>query len=106
MKTRQESIESQKIKLKSEINKFINEMNKFGVSFSPTDGEFDNIVLSKEGFKDVKIYHEIFYRVSGPCVVYIVKEKNQIDIEPMTDAEFYIRMKYLVLMCNFGVENF
>ena len=71
-------------KMTPHVNKLIELVKKDGVTFSPIDGDNDNVVFTKKN-KVLKIAHIMFYRYSGICVV----QKGE-DIVELKDSDFYL----------------
>lgn len=75
------------------VEKLVAFLSKQGISFQPTDGEFENVIFRNDK-KEVKIAHRCFYRFSGMCKIRkdVVpknkKEKNYIDHIDVTDDMF------------------
>lgn len=74
-------------KMKPVVTKFITTLKKSGIEFEPTDGDIENIILTK-GDKKWKMSHHSFYRFSGICNVYKESDKEMIPV-PVTD-EMYL----------------
>lgn len=96
------------------VKKLIYDFKSEGVTFSPDQDEtnvyetnqyhrlkligtrkLDNVVFEKDGIK-VKIYNDLFYRVSGIVNVYKDGEKNTIEVIRVTDEMFYKMQKDLI----------
>lgn len=78
-------------KMQPVVKKFLAQLSTTkGISFIPTDGEFENVIL-KQGDKEIRISHHSFYRYSGICCLYEEKgdgEKKVFKIIDVTDEMF------------------
>lgn len=74
-------------RMKPSVDKLLVHLQKKGISFSPTDGELDNVVLTSST-KTIKISHHSFYRYSGICCIYKEKGENFIEAIDVTDEMF------------------
>lgn len=79
-------LEHQK-KMKMAVDKFVSYFQHKGVEFSPTDGDFENVIFTSKD-KVVKLSHHSFYRYSGIACVYKEKGLNEIEAIPVTDEMF------------------
>jgi len=87
------------------VEKLVVYLNSKGITFESTDGELENVVLTKDD-KIIKIAHHCFYRFSGICKIYTHKAKNQIDMINMTDDIFInMYMKSLIEFLFFGKDD-
>ncbi len=78
-------------KMKKSVDTLISYFSKKGITFSPTDGELENVVFTL-GTKEVKISHNSFYRYSGiDSFTKDGKEKNTIEHVSITD-EMWLNM--------------
>ena len=73
--------------MKPAVDKLASHFKSKGVEFSPTDGDFENVVFSSKD-KTTKISHHSFYRYSGIACVYKEKGENQIEAIEVTDEMF------------------
>lgn len=69
--------------------KLIKYLEGEGISFSPTDGKHENIVLTSKDM-EVKISHHSFYRYSGISVYCRDKGENLSETVEVTD-EMYVQ---------------
>lgn len=69
------------------INKLLAYLKNKNIAFSPTDGEFENVVLSSPE-KSIKISHHSFYRYSGIACICIDKGENKSEAIDVTDEMF------------------
>jgi len=77
------------------VEQLLVDLSDLNISFSPTDGELDNVVL-KNDIKELKISHQCFYRFSGICAVY-KKVKKEYQYVELTDKEYItIYMKSVI----------
>lgn len=70
------------------VVKFTQQLEKKGISFSPTDGEQENVVFTYKD-KTLKMSKHSFYRYSGISTVYNFKADNSLEIIEVTD-EMYL----------------
>lgn len=72
-------------KMQKSVDIIISYFSKKGITFSPTDGDLENVVFTSN-LKQVKISHHSFYRYSGiACFTKDGKEKNTIEEVIVTD---------------------
>lgn len=77
-------------KMQTAVSKLLAQLTTQGITFNPTDGGLENIILT-QGDKVVKMSHHSFYRYSGQSKIYITKEKDpRTEILEMTD-EMYLQ---------------
>ncbi len=74
-------------KMQSHVNKLTTHFKNKGIDFTPTDGEFDNVIFKSKN-KEVKISHHSFYRFSGICVIYVKTGDQSFQISEITDEMF------------------
>lgn len=75
-------------RMKKPADKLIQYFAQKGISFSPVDGETDNVIFS-QGDKKVKISHHSFYRFSGIACVYEHNDTNNtVKILRVSDSMF------------------
>jgi hypothetical protein len=86
-------------KLEHTINKLVTTLEKYGIAYSPTDGEFNNVVFSKDGVT-LKIYYDLFYRVNGQSVYRTNDDKTA----SFTDEMFYDWLK-MVILIKFNINT-
>lgn len=87
------------------VEKLVVYLNSKGILFSPSDGELENIVLTKDD-KVVKIAYNCFYRFSGISKVYTHTAKNQVVMSDMTDDMFINNyMRSMIDFLFFGRED-
>jgi len=74
------------------VNKLVVELAKQDITFSPTDGELENVIFSQDGV-EMKIAHHCFYRFSGMCVVQktIKKETKYVSLSDDEFINIYLR---------------
>jgi hypothetical protein len=80
---KQEQIE----KMKPYANKLVSHFQKNGIEFSPTDGEFENVIFTSKD-KEVKISHHSFYRFSGIASIHKDIGGTQIEVIEVTNEMF------------------
>lgn len=91
------------------IYKLINDIKKYNIEFSRTDGEFNNVVFTRNG-EEHKIAYRMFFRQSGrsartELIPSKVKAKqNFIKVVQIDDNEFYNWFKMLLLVL-FKIEK-
>lgn len=76
-------------KQKVAVEKLVAYFKKQGISFSPTDGELQNVIFTTKDNKEVKISHHSFYRYSGISVLYKEKDDKSVYTIPMSD-DYYL----------------
>lgn len=78
-------------KMTPHVENLCNVLKEYKISFIPNDGVLDNVIFSKEGFKDLKIAHECFYRFSGFCMIFketYKAKKVNFEVIPVDDDMF------------------
>ena len=93
------------------VQKLITDLEKEGISFSfDTDttstykwkkhGErklLDNVVFERDG-KKIKIYYDLFFRITGLCKIFKENEKdNTFEWITVTDEMFYEAQRQFIL---------
>lgn len=74
--------------MKKPVDKLLQYFQLKGITFSPMDGDIENVIFS-QGDKKVKISHHSFYRFSGIACVYEHNDTNNtVKIVKVTDAMF------------------
>lgn len=97
--------EKHKAKMKSSVDNLISHFKGKGITFSPTDGKFENVVFTLKN-KEIKISHHSFYRYSGiACVYKDGKEKNTTESVEVTDDMFMDKFMKPVIELRFAAEN-
>lgn len=81
------NIDTQKTKMAKSVDKLVAYFKSKGVSYSPTDGELENVTFTSKD-KTIKIAHRSFYRYSGIACIYKDKGENQIETVNVTDEMF------------------
>ncbi len=79
--------ESHQAKQKKSVDRLVSYFKNKGVDFSPTDGEFNNVVFTSKD-KEVKMSHHSFYRYSGIACAYKDKGENKVEAVEITDEMF------------------
>lgn len=87
------------------VEKLVVYLNSKGITFEPTDGHLENVVLTR-GDKTIKIAHHCFYRFSGIAKIRKDVGKNQIVMIDLTDDMFInTYMKSLIEFLFFGKDD-
>lgn len=96
--------EQQIKKMTPHVDKLVSYFKTKGISFSPTDGELENVVF-KYNDKETKIAYHCFYRFSG--ISRIRKDAgNKFELVEVTDDMFInTYIKSLVEYIFFGQED-
>ena len=89
---------------KPAVEKLLKELESKKISFTPMDGELENVIFKQEN-KELKIAHRCFYRISGMCVYYKEKpgtKKGQTFVEAVPiSTEDYITKYQKSLILNY-----
>jgi len=75
-------------KMTPHVKKLVVYLNSIGISFSATDGELENVVLTRNDGKVIKIAYHCFYRFSGMCKIRKDIGKNLMTLVDVTDDMF------------------
>lgn len=91
-------------KMKPSADKLVSLFEKKGISFSPTDGEFENVVFTSKD-KTIKISHHSFYRFSGIACIYKEKGENYIEAIDVTNDMFMNNFMKPIIERLFGYTD-
>ena len=91
--------------MKPLVEKLITFLKTEGINFSYTDGNLDNIVLTK-GDIVKKIAYQCFYRFSGISVFYKDgKKKGEINTIDITDDMFINEYMKVIILLKFKIKE-
>lgn len=91
------------VSMRKAVDKLVTELKKSGITFTPQEGEMENVGFRKDD-KLIVMSHHSFYRYSGIAVrVVMKKDQPEPEIYPVTDEIYlmqYIKPIILTLFAN------
>jgi len=95
------------IKLREEkkpaVDKLVNDLKKYNIKYSPTDGELDNVIFETDT-RIHKIAHQMFFRLCSKSHYWTVEHKGREEhliAHVMNDEKYYDWLKMIIL---FGLK--
>jgi len=89
-------------KVKPLVDKLVAYMQSNGVAFTPTDGDFENVIFKSKD-KEVKMSHHSFYGFSRMGAVRKDVGESQFEFVPVTDEMFIGGVMKAILEQHFAL---